>query len=100
MFFCKESGHRIAQCQKHNGQRRRHLQVFSYQRERDCCVPRGTACAVVANHRAHVYEEMEPELKIEFVEQLTSIAAVIREMAGEDNNNRFHQRLIEIGYGE
>ncbi|OWZ04602.1 Retroelement pol Polyprotein [Phytophthora megakarya] len=97
-FFCKEPGHRMAQCRKRNGQRGPPRQQQSYQRQRDTRTPRGNDSATAApSHRVHSYEEKEPEVETELFERLTIKAAVIRSSADQDQELKTHQLLVKEG---
>ncbi|GMF51180.1 unnamed protein product [Phytophthora fragariaefolia] len=101
-FFCKEPGHRMAQCQKRNGHRgpphhQQRQQQQSYQREHDGRPRRGAAVIPEVSHRVHAYEEKESEAKPELFEQLTINTAGLGNQTEEVGADRFHQLLIKTG---
>ncbi|KAI9980228.1 hypothetical protein PInf_026578 [Phytophthora infestans] len=82
-FFCKEPGHRMAQCQKRIGQRVPTRQPQRYE------------TPTVSNHRVNAYEEKEQDTETELFEHLTINAADFGGGTTEDDVSRIHQLLAK-----
>ncbi|GMF31076.1 unnamed protein product [Phytophthora fragariaefolia] len=101
-FFCNEPGHRMAQCQKRNGQhgpprRQPRQQRQSYQREHDGHPRRGAAATTELSHRVNACEEKGPETETEPFEQLTINAGGFGNQTAEEGADRYHQLLVKSG---